>query len=339
MRPWVRSIVCAEVAGVVSEMPVDVGDRAARVGLLCRLRDVTRRATLDEASASLSRLEAMAREADAMRRKWEFEKARMQRLREAGSGSEKELEDTLRECEASAARHDAAVLAVTAQRAIVERAADDLARTEIRAPFDGFVVSRRTEIGQWVMEGGEVVELVALDPVRVQVHAPEAAVAYCAPGESVSVHFDALNEAMTGRLGRVSPDGDERARTFPVEIDLPNPEGRLRAGMFARAEVPAGPRRDCTVVPKDAVLRRESNTQVFVVRKDEHGATAVPLPVAVLLELADHVAVESPGLNAGDAVVVRGNERMVGPTPVMLPPPTSQTASGRRDAGGTGSRE
>jgi RND family efflux transporter MFP subunit len=169
-----------------------------------------------------------------------------------------------------------------------------------------------------VDQGGEVFDLVDLSTVRVRVAVPESIIGFCQVGALAQVSVEALGKVYPGRISRVIPDADERARTFPVEIDLANAAGELKAGMFVRSAVPSGPKAERLVVPKDAVVVRGPLSMIYVVRGSEEGRMAVPTPVEILSEVMDHVAVQAQGLSSGDQVVVRGNEYMFGPTAVSV---------------------
>ena len=90
--------------------------------------------------------------------------------------------------------------------------------------------------------------------------------------------------------------------------------------MLARVAIPAGRRTVRIVVPKDAIVSRGAARVVFVVRRTESGDVATPTPVSVVAELLDYVAVEGSGIAPGDRVVVRGNENMFAPGPVIATP-------------------
>lgn len=325
-----RTIVAAEVSGLLIELPVDLGDRVSRGQIIARLRDDVARFQLDEARAEVGRLTAEAQTAAAMEQKWAFEKKRIEELWETRRSSEKELNDARNEYAAACARSEAARQSVAAKNAMSRMMEDRLGHTEIRAPFDAVVAEKRSEVGQWLAEGGELVALVAINPARFRVNVPESAISFAEVGGEVGVRLDAFPEPVVGRIGRLSPEGDERAHTFPVEIDLPNPAGAIRIGMFGRAHVPAGPRQARLLVPKDAVIRRDAGTQVFVLRDPPAGQAgpggapampmAMPVPVRVVGEQEGAALLEADGLSAADRVVVRGNERLFGPTPAILMP-------------------
>lgn len=320
VRPRLRSVLAAEVAGMVVEMPVDEGDAVKQGQILCRLRDNQLRFRHAGASAQRAELAAALAAALAARTKAKFEVDRLSRLYAEGRGTEKEQQDAQADFDAADARVEQARQAVAAQEAAVEALADDLERTTIRAPFDGRIVSKRTEIGSWVMQGGAVFEMLDLGVARVRISVPESIIRYCGVGAPVGVTVEALGKSLTGAVARVIPDGDEKARTFPIEVDIPNPQTELKAGMFVRAATPSGPRAERLVVPKDAIVLRGPVSMVFVVREAEQGHMAMPLPVEVVAEIEDRAAIQTQGLRAGEMVVVRGNEYLFSPTPVVILP-------------------
>jgi len=332
IRPRLRSVIAAEVSGLVAEYPVDIGDEVRKGQIVCKLRSVTRVAEHAEAVSRLAELDAALEEANAMLDKAVFESQRMTALWEEKRATEKEYTDARADHRAAAGRARQAENALNTQKAVVEVLADNLSQTEIRAPFDGVVVTKRTEVGAWVEQGGEIAELVDLSIVRARVNVPEAIIGHCKVGCDALVRVDALKSDHSAKITRVVPDADERARTFPVEVDVENPQRELRAGMFVSVAMPSGPSGKRLVVPKDAVVVRGAGRILFVVREGEKGATAMPVPVSIISEVRDLVAVEASGLSAGDRVVIRGNEYMFAPGPVVV---VSDTAAAVDDGGAT----
>lgn len=359
-------VVSAEVAGLVSKLSVDVGQFVRRGEVLCELdrslvelRLAEARGRLGALQADLEQLlngtrpeelkrwEAALAEAEAIYKKWEFESKRIADLYSRNQSNDKERNDAEMEFIA-AARRVAATQAqldeakngprkeaiararadVAAQEAVVARYERELSKTSIRAPFDGFVSEKRTELGEWIEEGGAVCELVNIETVRVRADVPESAVPFARAGAPASVGIEALGRTFEGRITRVIPVADPAARTFPVEIDLPNSDHTLLPGMFCWVHAPAGANTKRLMASKDAVVARGANKQVFVVRDGEGGTkTAMPLAVTTGLEIGGEVEISAPGLNAGDLVVVRANERLMGPTPVVPMAAASQPAA------------
>lgn len=322
VRPRLRTTVASEVSGLLAELPIDDGDRVEKGQTLARLRSVPRKLALKQATARLHELEQTLAERQAELDKAEFEAHRLAGLWEERRCTEKEYRDAGADHRAALGRVKQAEHAVGAQQAAVDLLKDELERSEIRAPCAGVIVRRMSEIGSWVEQGGAIAELIDLSVARVRVDVPEDSVAFCGVGDDAPVTVQALKRTFSGKIGRVIPDADQQARTFPVDIDVINEDGALKSGMFVHAAVPSGPSGPRSVVPKDAVVIRGSRRLAFVVRTAENGAMATPVGVTIVSELAgplaDHVAVDAPELSPGDEVVIRGNEYMFGPTPVVV---------------------
>ena len=369
--PEREAVVAAEVEGLVAELPISEGQLVKQGDVLCVVDQEIATFALAEARARLEglreqlkeleagtreerlrELEAAMREAEAVRDKWDFERKRISGLFERGQTSDKELHDAEMDFSAAQQRLTAAKAAyetavngpraeeiararygVSAQQAVVQRLERNLKQTRTCAPFDGFVVAKRTEIGEWIDAGGAVCEMVALDTVKVRADVPEHVVSFARAESPATVFIDALGQSFEARVSRVIPRAAEEARTFPVEVDLANKDYKLLAGMFAWVHVPSGPPGKRLMVPKDAIVARGLDKQIFVVRPGpDGGQMAMPLAVTTGLEITGEIEVSAPGLQAGDKVVTRANERLYGPSPVIVrgagqtPPSTTRNS-------------
>jgi len=117
----------------------------------------------------------------------------------------------------------------------------------------------------------------------------------------------------------VIPQANTQARTFPVEIVLENESGALKAGMFVRVRAPSGPRVESIIVPRDAVLQRRGAYYVvsIVPSPQGEGKMAMPVPVEPGSNVGDWIAVNSPMLQPGALVAVKGHDRVYAPQPAM----------------------
>ncbi len=350
------SVVASEVAGLVARWTVEEGDFVRSGAVICELDEAPARLRLAEAEGRLAslrarlqelengtrpeelrRIEASVAEAQAVFEKWKLEHQRVSELFAQQRSNLKEMNDTemdflaaqRRLAQAQAAlemarngpRQEeiaAARAEVAAQEAVVRRLERDLERSKIRAPFDGFVLARRAELGEWVAVGGPACEMVAMEKIRVRVDVPESAIRFARPGAQATVEIEALGKSCSAPISRVIPRAAPAARTFPIEIDLPNAEHTLLPGMFVWAHVPCGPAGPRLMASKDAVVVRGPSRLVFVLRPGEGGMQmATPVPVSAGLEAEGLVEISAPDLKPGDLVVTRANERLYGPTPVI----------------------
>ncbi len=205
---------------------------------------------------------------------------------------------------------------VALQESQVELIEDRIKKYTIFAPFDGYVTAEHTEVGEWVSSADPIAEVIALDRVEVLCNVPTEQAVRLRRGIEIRVEFQELpGEVFTGAVDRVVPIADSRTRTFPVNIRLQNrindDHPVLMAGMMARAVLPTGSRSIMPLVPKDSLVLNGSRRYVFVVGSagDRSGKTVRSVPVT--LGVADAGLVQVDGdLQAGDLVVVRGNERL-----------------------------
>ncbi|MFQ6048016.1 MAG: efflux RND transporter periplasmic adaptor subunit, partial [Phycisphaerae bacterium] len=317
VRPLRRTLVAAEAAGLVEQLSVRQGDRVEAGQVLCQLDDSLLRLQHRQAVAELAGLQERIGELEALFERWRYEKARIDRLYEQRVASEKEFRDITTEYQTVARRLAQARHSLQAGQARVAYLAKQLEKTTIRVPFSGHVVSLKTEVGQWLAPGSAVLELIDIAKVLVRVDVPASAVGFCGCGDPCQVTIDAVGRQFVGTIRHIIPQADQAARTVPVEIELDNQDGRLVAGMFARACVPAGPTVKRLLVPRDALSQQGPMRLVYLVQQSSQVSLATAVPVKVSGEYGAAVAVDSPMLSAGQKVIVRGNEQLLltGPGP------------------------
>jgi len=327
-----RGMLDIERQGALAEL-----ERRRQV--LAELRAGSRPEEIDQARALVAGFEA--RLAYARSRL-----ARLGRLAERGTSTVDEVQDAQTELQATEAQLAGAkaalalaeagprgeqvaqaAAAVAVQEAELERIDDQLAKHTIRAPFAGWVVERFTEKGQWVARGGLVARIAELDRVKIVAQVPELSVRFLKPGADVRLEFDAApDQAWVGTVARVVPQADLLSRSFPVEVALENRvvegEPLLKGGMLARVWLPVGKTGSATVVPKDAVVLGVARPFVYVIDGQAGSGTGTVRPVEVALGAAveGHVEVRG-GVEPGQRVVIRGNERLRPATPVAFTEP------------------
>ncbi len=317
-----------EVAGAEAELDL-------RRAELAELHNGSRPAEIELAEATMRAAEAANVYAKA-------KLARAERLFNSSSGlSQDEFEATKSEAvaaiaNASAANSslelvregprteqiDQAAARVAVQEQIVAGLKDRLSKYTIRSPFNGYVSSELTEAGAWVRQGDPVAEVVEIDPVEVEVFVPESSIRFVKKGVSCSLSFDALpGETFTGTVDQIVPLADSRSRTFPVRVLVENPlvdaRHALLPGMLARAFLPTGDSQVRMLVAKDALQLGGPNPTLLKVT----GEQVTIVPVRTGPSMGSWISVESlspDGLQVGDLVVTRGNERLRGGQAVII---------------------
>ncbi len=354
VSPHRRVVVGSAVDGRVVEFPLKAGDaveaRQRIAQLLTTLVEIDVAAAAAELQLRERELEelrngslpaevALARASlEAALASREYSNARLsrvERLSRSGAGlSEDELEEAAsRARQAIAQVHRAeselqlivdgpraerisqAAARVDVQRQVLEGLVERKNRFSVYAPFDGFVTREFTEKGAWLRQGDPVAEIVELNRVDLEVSVPEAVVRFVAIGLPVAVRLEAIpDRVFPGRVERIVPLGDERARSFPVRVLVDNEwqagTPLLMPGMLARVELPVELRREVLVVPKDAL--KLGGPQPLLARVVDGSVELLAVRTGV--SVSDLIEVEpfdsSAQLSPGDVIVVRGNERL-----------------------------
>lgn len=205
----------------------------------------------------------------------------------------------------------------------LEKASLDLERTIVRAPFAGRVADVQVDPGEFVSVADELLTIVDLDPIKVEVQVLEAEVGYLEEGRSASVRFAALpGETFRGRIQSINPRVDPETRTARVTLHLPNPEHRIKPGMYARVSLDAQFFPDRTLVPRAALLERDRRPMLFVYGGDEKGGRAEWRYVCPGLESDSLVELVSPcdegEVMPGETVLVDGHQYLVHDATVRL---------------------
>lgn len=208
---------------------------------------------------------------------------------------------------------DAALTAAARQRLVllgvppatieqVEQSGRTQALVAVLAPIGGVVQELGVRAGMTVPQGMTLVRINGLATVWLEAALPEAQASVARPGQPVEVRFSAFpGETRQGRVTAVLPQANADTRTLKVRIELPNPQGRLRAGMFAQVRL-GGSEQEALVVPSDAVIRTGQRALVYVVNAP---GRYEPVQVRVGREFGNKLEVLQ-GLQAGQEVVVSG---------------------------------
>jgi membrane fusion protein, multidrug efflux system len=221
------------------------------------------------------------------------------------------MQDLLQERVVSRAEYDRAVADQRQSEARVEEILATIERKTIRAPFTGILGIRQVDRGQYLSAGDAVVSLQSLNPIYVNFGVPQQAVAQVGTGRRVNVTSNDLAGAQfIGRVTAIDSIVDEATRNVQVQSTLPNPDGKLRPGMFVQVEVVVGANRRIIALPSSAINYAPYGDSVFVVTdlQGTGGQTYRGVRqqfVKLQGAMGDQVAVVS-GVSPGDEVVTSG---------------------------------
>jgi RND family efflux transporter MFP subunit len=300
VQPLKRSTIASEIAGLVEDFPVEEGDVVKKGDLLAKLRTESLEIDLREAKAQKAEAEARYRLA---KRNLE----RFQELYKKGVASLQQLQDTETEKDAMSAR-------LSQLEAQIDNHDYDLARSNIVAPFDGYITAEHTEVGQWIVVGGPVVELIDINTAEIDVEVPERYISQIRLGDYADVIFDALPDLLIGgKITSIVPQADRESRTFPVKVVVDNKDGLIKSGMVARVSFLIGEPSLVKLVPKDAIVEQNKSNFVYVV----NDGSASPVQVNTGIAIRDLIQIIGP-VEKGQLIVIRGNERLRPNQPVKI---------------------
>ncbi|GMR05286.1 MAG: efflux RND transporter periplasmic adaptor subunit [Thermodesulfobacteriota bacterium] len=291
------SDVAAEVRGKVEEVRFEEGMRIKEGTVLVRLAS-------DLLERSIASTEASYGQAMAELERAELDFKRIEPLYRQGLASAQSYDDA--RLRALGLRNNGASLMARLESLRVE-----LGKKEIRAPFDGVVLERRVDRGEWVEAGGQVARFALFDEVDIIVNVPQDVVRFVKTGMEAAV--SAGGRVFTGKVTAIVPSGDIRTRTFPVKVRVRN-DSFFAEGMDARVSLPRGEKVDAFIVPRDAITSKFGSIVVFVA--EEGKARMIPVEVVGYSGLA--AGVRGEGLKDGMDVVVKGNERLNDGQPVNV---------------------
>ncbi len=329
-----------KIAGRVSEITVDLGSPVRKGQLLARLDPTDFRHRAEQAEAALRQVRAglgirpesadervdpektaQVREARAVLDEALASRNRMVELLDKGFISKADYDSSLSRLYVAEGRHQAAVEEIrnrlellAERRSSLALAKQQLADSELRSPIDGAVRARMASVGVYLSEGTPVVGLVRVHPLRLRVAVPERDASSIRTGQPVRVRPEGDPSEHFGRVTRISPSIQEQNRTLPIEVELPNREGRLRPGTFARAEIEVAAARPTVLVPVSAIVTFAGIEKVMGVK----GGKVVEVRIRSGRRAGDRIEVLE-GLAAGERIVADPGT-LAGGQPVTVAP-------------------
>ncbi len=277
-------VIRAEIDGRIGALDVQEGQPVDKDHVLVTLNPAEYRAEVDQREAGVALGEL------------KFKRAR----------------DLLAKRVMSTQEYDEMDAALKAARAALALARARLNKTVLRAPFSGILGLRRISPGDYVKKGQDLVNLEAIDPIKIDLRIPERHAAQVRPSQRILVNVEAFPEAVfEGEIYAVDPRVDEASRSLRVRGRIPNQHLKLRPGMFARASLILSVREDALWVPEQALVPMASGQ--FVYRAV--GGKAVLTQVTTGTRVPGEVEITA-GLGLGDIVVTEGYAKLQDGVPI-----------------------
>ena len=283
-----------EIAGRVAQIGFREGERVAKGQLLVKLDDSVQQADVARARANLT-----------------LSKTKHERsvdLRNKGFLSAQALDETLNNLKVAQA--DAELMEAR------------IGKTAIRAPFSGTIGLRQVSVGDYVKEGQDMVNLESIDPLKVDFRVPELALSQVKDGQTIQITLDALpDKAYDGKVIAINPLIDANGRAIVIRAQVPNRDGKLRPGMFARVRLFTSGNQDTLVVPEEALFPLGDDKYVYKVVDGK----ATRQKIAIGQRREGRVEV-TDGLGPDDVVVTAGVIKLREGAPVAIAKTSGETA-------------
>lgn len=272
-----------EAAGRIAHLGFKDGQRVRRGQVLVQLDDTLQRAQVLQAQAQAS-----------------IARTNLQRNRELSSQNF---------VSQSAVDQTAAALEVAEAQVALAQA--QLLRMRMVAPFDGVAGIRLVNVGDYVKDGADLVNLDDVEAMYVDFRLPEGVLSRLKPGLAVDVSLDGLaGRTFRGRVDAFDSQLDANGRSLLVRATLPNGDGVLRPGMFARARLLLAERTGAVVVPEEALVPQGGRQFVLKVIEGPKGPVTQRAEVRLGLRVPGKAEVLQ-GVAAGDRVVTAGQARLM----------------------------
>jgi RND family efflux transporter MFP subunit len=326
--------VVPKTAGRLMDIAVKLGDRVNRGQRIAKIEDeeILEQVRQAEAAFEVAKATIRQREADLALAKTNVERSRNLFQRQLLP------QQTLDDAEAKYQSAQAALDLARAQNTQSQSRLDELRinqqNTIITSPVNGFVARRAVDPGAFVSPNSPLVDVVDITRVRLVANIIEKDLKQIGVGDTARVEVDAFpGEDFMGRIARVSPVLDPATRTAPLEVEISNPQYRLKPGMYARVGIITESHRNALVVPTNAVVDVNGTRGVYL--SVNNAAAFHPVKIGIegneRTEILDGVAV-------GDRVVTTGAAGLRNGDPIILAGGAGGGRGGRGNRGALGAR-
>ncbi len=294
--------VVPKVGGRLASVRVRIGDTVGQGQVIATIEDqeIREQVRQAEAASQVSQATIRQRQADLKFAETNLERSRSLYTRQLLP--RQSLDDADARYQAANAQLDLARAQHNQSGARLQELRLTLGNTIIRSPVTGFVGQRFLDVGGFASTSQPVFSVVDIRLVRLVANLVERDVKRVQAGTPAVVEVDAFpGETFTGRVGRVAPIFDPQTRTAQMEIEVPNPTGRLKPGMYARVDLRVAEKADALTVPRNAIVEQPGARGVFVV----DGQTARYRKIETGIQGPTLIEV-SAGVKEGERVVTTG---------------------------------
>ncbi len=320
LKPGTLVEIAPKVGGRLQVINYDVGDAVKGGTVIAKIEDVEYKQSVDQAAADLEVAKAQLRQAEVMldlrRREYERYKA----LDEKKATTQALLESAETAFHAQEATHRMQAAEVNRREAILDNAKLKLADCIITADWPEnetrYVGHRFYDQGALLSPNQTILTIAEIDPLLAVIYVIERDYPYVKIDQEAALRTDAYPSAtFKGRIVRIAQLLEDNTRQAAVQLEIPNKDLKLKPGMFVRVELIFASRANTTVVPRNAVVRRDGKYGVF--QLDIAASKVQFVPVEVGISSGERIEILSPAVEK--PVITLGNHLLTHDVPVILP--------------------
>jgi membrane fusion protein (multidrug efflux system) len=292
LNPFEEVTISAEVEGVMRSVKVEEGTQVSKGMLLAAIDDT-------DYGLEVKRAEAGLRQTEATLENTRLEFKRKDALHKEELVTKQQYDDVVTRLSLAEAEVDRA-------KAFLSLARLKLLKTKITSPIACVVKEKRVSVGDFVKNGTPLFVIIQPNPLKLRFTVPEKDVIRLKINQEVMLKVDGFaGTEFKGQVSIVFPNVEEKTRTLQVEALVPNNNGILKPGLFAKVILYTAGERDTVVVPVTALLYEAETVKVFVIEGDRAKERKVKLgsKYGEMMEIVE-------GVKEGEKVVATGQQNL-----------------------------
>ena len=293
------SSLSTEVAGLVNSVHFREGDRVKKAGVLLTLNTDFIDKDIELAVTKIEQISVQIEKTDK-------DLTRFKRLYRQQAIPEREYDDVGFKRRDLIKQHDA--LKKQLEIALLKKA-----KSVIRAPFNGVILAKKAEVGNWIAPGHELCRIGSSNDVFAKVPVAEELLVYANEGHVVDVTVNAFDKKLKGTIAGIMPVADPRTKNVMLKIRLPRMETAVE-NLSATVFVPVSGRKRLKLIPRVALVSLQGEDIVYTVNNNK----AVPVPIHIVSFVGEFAGIKTSDIPDGTMVVVDGNERLRPEQPVEI---------------------
>ena len=324
LRAASEAKIAAREPGAIVKMLVDEGFEVKQNEIIAKLDDRRLTTLIEEAQATLASAKGLEGQRKAELERAESDLGMKRRLRDSKAVSQSDVLDAERALAVAIAQSGVASDRIAEAKSRLSFLNVQLEDLTIRAPFDGVIVERRSEPGEWVDAGTIVASLVTVDPVEAWLRVPARHLDYLnSDSKNFRVRRSSSGEIIIPQKVEIIPKVESLSQLFTIVATIPNTTSKFTSGESVTGHLPVGELEPHWLFSTDAVIRSVSGEFAYVATKPEKEGelpVARRIPINIAFERGNkvYVAIDGSEFTMGDQIIVEGNERLMPGRPLIV---------------------